>query len=80
MSLSPAEVNIGVRESVKDAAQTLSRYLDLVVARVFKHKDVVDLARYAQVPAINGLSDLHHPCQALADILPSKKNAARSKG
>ncbi len=80
MSLSPAEVNIGVRESVKDAAQTLSRYLDLVVARVFKHKDVVDLARYAQIPAINGLSDLHHPCQALADIFTVKEKRGALKG
>ncbi|QAT17192.1 ornithine carbamoyltransferase [Candidatus Velamenicoccus archaeovorus] len=80
MSLSPAEVNIGVRESVKDAAQTLSRYLDLVVARVFKHKDVVDLARYAHIPVINGLSDLHHPCQALADIFTVKEKRGALKG
>lgn len=80
MSLSPAEVSIGVRESVKDAARTLSRYLDLVVARVFKHKDVVDLARYAQIPAINGLSDLHHPCQALADIFTVREKCGALKG
>lgn len=80
MSLSPAEVNIGVRESVKDAAQTLARYLDLVVARVFKHKDVVDLARYAQIPVINGLSDLYHPCQALADIFTVREKRGMLKG
>jgi ornithine carbamoyltransferase len=80
MSLSPAEVNIGVRESIKDAAQTLARYLDLVVARVFKHKDVVDLARYAQIPVINGLSDLYHPCQALADIFTVKEKRGTLKG
>jgi len=80
MSLSPAEVNIGVRESIKDAAQTLARYLDLVVARVFKHKDVVDLARYAQIPVINGLSDLYHPCQALADIFTVKEKRGPLKG
>jgi ornithine carbamoyltransferase len=80
MSLSPAEVNIGVRESIKDAAQTLARYLDLVVARVFKHKDVVDLARYAHIPVINGLSDLHHPCQALADIFTVKEKRGLLKG
>ncbi|MDD2866596.1 MAG: ornithine carbamoyltransferase [Candidatus Omnitrophica bacterium] len=80
MSLSPAEVNIGVRESVKDAAQTLARYLDLVVARVFKHKDVVDLARYAQIPVINGLSDLYHPCQTLADIFTVREKRGTLKG
>lgn len=80
MSLSPAEVNIGVRESVKDAARTLARYLDLIVARVFKHKEVQELAEYAQVPVINGLSDLHHPCQALADIFTLKEKRGSLKG
>ncbi len=80
MSLSPAEVNIGVRESIKDAAQTLSRYLDLIVARVFKHKDVEELAQYSRVPVINGLSDLYHPCQALADIFTLKEKRGGLKG
>ncbi len=80
MSLSPAEVNIGVRESVKDAAQTLSRYLDLIVARVFKHRDVVELAQYSRVPVINGLSDLYHPCQALADLFTVKEKKGALKG
>ncbi len=80
MSLSPAEVNIGVRESIKDAALTLSRYLDLIVARVFKHKEVVDLARYSQIPVINGLSDSFHPCQALADIFTIQEKRGCLKG
>ncbi len=80
MSLSPAEVNIGVRESIKDAALTLSRYLDLIVARVFKHKEVVELAQYSLVPVINGLSDLFHPCQALADIFTVKEKRGNLKG
>lgn len=80
MSLSPAEVNIGVRETTKDAALTLSRYLDLIVARVFKHREVVELAQYAQVPVINGLSDLFHPCQALADIFTVKEKRGNLKG
>ncbi|MDD5020151.1 MAG: ornithine carbamoyltransferase [Candidatus Omnitrophica bacterium] len=80
MSLSPAEVNIGVRESIKDAALTLSRYLDLIVARVFKHKDVVELAQYGHVPVINGLSDLYHPCQALADIFTVHEKRGSVKG
>jgi len=80
MSLSPAEVNIGVRETIKDAALTLSRYLDLIVARVFKHKEVEDLAQFSLVPVINGLSDLHHPCQALADIFTLKEKRGDLKG
>lgn len=80
MSLSPAEVNIGVRESIKDAAMTLSRYLDLIVARVFKHKEIIDLARYSRVPIINGLSDAFHPCQALADIFTVKEKKGSLKG
>jgi len=80
MSLSPAEVNIGVRETVKDAAQTLSRYLDLIVARVFKHKEVEELAEHSLAPVINGLSDLYHPCQALADIFTVKEKRGDVKG
>jgi ornithine carbamoyltransferase len=80
MSLSPAEVNIGVRETIKDAALTLSRYLDLIVARVFKHKEVEELAQYSLVPVINGLSDLFHPCQALADIFTVKEKRGALKG
>ncbi len=80
MSLSPAEVNIGVRESIKDAARTLSRYLDLIVARVFKHKEVQELAEHSYVPVINGLSDLYHPCQALADIFTVKEKFGSVKG
>lgn len=80
MSLSPAEVNIGVRESIKDAALTLSRYLDLIVARVFKHKEVQELGQYSTVPVINGLSDLFHPCQALADIFTAKEKRGTLKG
>ncbi len=80
MSLSPAEVNIGVRETIKDAALTLSRYLDLIVARVFKHKEVQELAQFSLVPVINGLSDLYHPCQALADIFTVKEKRGSLKG
>jgi len=80
MSLSPAEVNIGVRESAKDAALTLSRYLDMIVARVFKHKEVEELAQHALIPVINGLSDTFHPCQALADIFTVKEKRGSLKG
>ncbi len=66
--LSSDEINLGVRESIKDVAQTLSRYVDGIVLRTFEHKNVLEMARYSSVPVINGLSDLLHPCQALADV------------
>ncbi len=67
--LSPDEIQLGKRESIKDVANVLSRYVDGIMARVFSHDDVVELAQYASVPVINGLSDLLHPCQGLADYL-----------
>ena len=63
------EVGLGTRESVPDFARVISQYVDLLVARVFEHRRVVDLARYMTVPVVNGLSDSAHPCQALADLL-----------
>ena len=67
--LSPAEIQLGQREGVPDAARVLSRYVDAIVARVFLHADVVELAANAAVPVINALSDREHPCQILADLL-----------
>jgi ornithine carbamoyltransferase len=67
--LSPAEVGLGGRESVPDVARVLSRYADAVAARTFSHKTLEVLAQHADVPVINALSDLEHPCQALADLL-----------
>ena len=67
--LSPDEIQLGKRESIKDVANVLSRYVDGIMARVFSHDDVVELAQYASVPVINGLSDLLHTCQGLADYL-----------
>ena len=66
--LSPAEIKLGVRESVPDVARVLSRYVDGIMARVFAHKHIEELAAYSRVPVINGLSDYNHPCQALTDI------------
>jgi ornithine carbamoyltransferase len=66
--LSPAEIKLGARESVPDVARVLSRYVDGIMARVFAHSDVQELAAYSQVPVINGLSDYNHPCQALSDL------------
>jgi ornithine carbamoyltransferase len=67
--LSPAEIQLGQREGVVDAARVLSRYVDVIVARVFLHSDVAGLAEHATVPVINALSDREHPCQILADLL-----------
>ena len=66
--LAAQEIGMGKRESVPDVARNLSRWVDLVTARVFAHRTVDELARHASVPVINGLSDLEHPCQALADF------------
>lgn len=78
--LGPDEINLGVRESVEDIAKTLSRYIDGIVLRTFEHKNILELAGYAAVPVINGLSDLLHPCQALADIYTVRENFKKIKG
>ncbi len=67
--LSPDEISLGQRESVADVARVLSRYVDIIMARVFGHRDILELAQYSRVPVINGLSDYTHPCQGLADLL-----------
>ncbi len=72
--LSPSEIDMGGREPVKDVGRVISRYVDGIVARVFSHRDVQDLAAYSDVPVINGLSDMAHPCQALSDIFTIIEN------
>ena len=66
--LSPAEIGLGKRESVPDIARVMSGYVDGIMARVFDHAHILQLAEYGSVPVINGLSDYSHPCQALADV------------
>src|SRR4029077_3732680 len=61
-------IGIGKRESVPDIARNLSRWVDVISARVFSHQTLVDMARHATVPVINALSDVEHPCQAMADF------------
>jgi ornithine carbamoyltransferase len=61
------EIQLGRRESIADAARVLSRYVGLIMIRTFAHSDVTELARYASVPVINGLTDLAHPCQVMGD-------------
>jgi ornithine carbamoyltransferase len=66
--LGQQEVGLGTREAVKDVAGVLDRYLDVLALRVFDHADLVEIARHAEAPVVNLLSDIEHPCQALADL------------
>ena len=66
--LGPNDIGIGKRESVADIAQVLSRFNDIIMARLFDHNHILGLAQYADVPVINGLTDFNHPCQIIADI------------
>ncbi|MFC1646086.1 ornithine carbamoyltransferase [Candidatus Omnitrophota bacterium] len=77
--LKPEDINLGVRESIGDAAKTLSRYIEGIVVRTFGHDTVLELAKYADVPVINGLSDLLHPCQALSDIFTIRERFGKLK-
>ena len=67
--LSPDEVGLGKREAVKDVAMVLAGYVDAIMARVFQHQHLIELAEFSGIPVINGLSDYNHPCQAMADAL-----------
>jgi ornithine carbamoyltransferase len=67
--LGPNEIGLGKRESIPDVARTLAAYTQIIMARVFDHQHVIELARWAGIPVINGLTDDFHPCQALADAL-----------
>ena len=66
--LGPNDIGIGKRESVSDIANVLSRFNDIIMARLFDHKHIIELAENATVPVINGLTDFNHPCQIIADI------------
>jgi ornithine carbamoyltransferase len=78
--LSPAEIRLGEREDTVDAARVLSRMVDAIVARTYAHADVEALARHASVPVVNGLSDLEHPCQILADLQTVQEHAGGLEG
>lgn len=78
--LSAADMQLGRGETVADTARVLSRYCDAIMARVFTHRDILDLAQHASVPVINGLSDLLHPCQALADLQTIREKKGKLKG
>lgn len=67
--LGPDDIQMGKREETRDVARVLSRYNDIIMARVFAHQDILDLANYSTVPVVNGLTDFNHPCQIMADAL-----------
>ncbi len=78
--LGPSDIKLGERETTEDIALNLSRFCDGIMARVFKHETVVELAKHATVPVINGLCDMDHPCQALADLLTVWEKKRRFDG
>ena len=78
--LGPDDIKLGVRETTRDVAYALSRYVDGIVARTFSHDDILELARNATVPVINGLSNLHHPCQAMADLYTMREKFKKTTG
>ncbi len=80
MFLSARDLQLGRGETVADTARVLSRYADGILARTYAHATVEELARYASVPVINGLSDLLHPCQALADFLTVRERFGTERG
>ena len=78
--LSPQEIGLGKRESIADISRVLSGYVQAVMARVFEHDHILELAKYSSVPVINGLSDYNHPCQAMADALTILEEFGDIKG
>jgi ornithine carbamoyltransferase len=78
--LSPNEIGLGKRESIADIACVLSGYVQALMARVFEHEHVMELAKWSSIPVINGLSDYNHPCQAMADALTIQEKFGKRKG
>src|SRR5579883_2305078 len=80
LNLSADDLQLKRGETIEDTAKTLSRYVDLIMARVYSHDEVELLARNAEVPVINGLSDSFHPCQILADLMTIQEKKEKLKG
>jgi len=78
--LSPQEIGLGKREAIADVSRVLSGYVQAVMARVFEHEHILELAKWSKVPVINGLSDYNHPCQAMADALTIFEEFGNLKG
>ncbi|MEM0368591.1 MAG: ornithine carbamoyltransferase, partial [Desulfurococcaceae archaeon] len=75
---SASELQLARGETIEDTARVISRYVDGIMARVFEHWKIEKLAMHSRVPVINGLSDLHHPCQALSDVMTIVEKKGRS--
>jgi len=80
MFLSANDIQLRVGETIKDTANVMSRYVDCIMIRTFAQQDVEDLARYGQIPVINGLTDTHHPCQGLSDALTIREHCGKLQG
>ena len=78
--LSSSDIQLGRGETIYDTANVLSRFLDGIMIRTYAHQDVLDLAKYASIPVINGLTDLLHPCQVLADLQTIQEHKGRLAG
>ncbi|RWR82428.1 ornithine carbamoyltransferase, chloroplastic-like protein [Cinnamomum micranthum f. kanehirae] len=78
--LGPDDIQMGKREETRDIARVLSNYNDIIMARVFAHQDILDLAKYASVPVVNGLTDYNHPCQIMADALTIIEHVGHLEG
>ena len=78
--LSPNEIGLGKRESIADIARVLSGYVSILMARVFEHEHIQELAKWSSIPVINGLSDYNHPCQGMADALTIQEKFGKLKG
>ena len=79
LTLSPNDLQLSRGESIEDTAKVLSRYVNVIMARVYDHKSLETLARHASIPIINGLSDSFHPCQILADLMTIKEHKKNLK-
>ncbi len=80
INLQPMDIQLGKRETIADAARNLERFVDIIMARTFAHSTVTELAKYASIPVINALTDLEHPCQALADFQTILEHKGRFEG
>lgn len=78
--LNPSDLQLGRGETIADTARVLSRYVDCIMYRAFKHEDMLELARNASVPVINGLDDFEHPCQVISDIFTIQEKKGKLKG
>lgn len=78
--LSPSEIGLGKRESIADIARVLSGYVHALMARVFEHQHILELAAWSTIPVVNGLSDYNHPCQGMADALTIQEKFGKARG